>query len=51
MTGIPCPHAFSYILYNCVNLEDYVDEYYTVERYKKAYAPIMSFVSSSLVSG
>jgi hypothetical protein len=34
-------HAFSAILYDCDNLEDYVDECYTVETYKKAYAPII----------
>jgi hypothetical protein len=41
VTGIPCAHAFSAILYDCGNPEDYVDECYTVETYKKAYAPII----------
>jgi hypothetical protein len=41
VTGIPCPHAFAAILYNCGNLEDYVDECYTIEMYTKAYVPII----------
>ncbi|XP_059461899.1 uncharacterized protein LOC132190869 [Corylus avellana] len=41
ITGIPCPHAFCAILYDCGDSEDYVDECYTIERYKKAYAPII----------
>ncbi|XP_059436479.1 uncharacterized protein LOC132169463 [Corylus avellana] len=41
ITGIPCPHAFAAVLYNCGNPEDYVDECYTIKRYKKAYVPII----------
>ncbi|XP_059434802.1 uncharacterized protein LOC132167790 [Corylus avellana] len=37
----PCPHAFAAVLYDCGNSEDYVDECYTIETYKKAYAPII----------
>jgi hypothetical protein len=41
MTEIPFPNAFSAILYNYGNSEDYVDEYYTIRRSKKEYAPII----------
>ena len=41
MTGILCPHAFCAILYVCGDPEDYVDECYTIEKDKKAYAPII----------
>ena len=34
-------HAFATVLYDCENPEDYVNEYYTIEMYKKAYAPII----------
>jgi hypothetical protein len=37
ITGIPCSHAFSAILYDGGKLEDYVDDCYSVEKYKKAY--------------
>jgi hypothetical protein len=37
ITGIPCSHAFSAILYDRGNPEDYVDDCYSVEKYKKAY--------------
>lgn len=46
MTIILCSHAFSCILYDYGNLEDYVDEYYTIERYKKAYTPIIYTIPS-----
>jgi hypothetical protein len=36
MTGIPCVHACTPIQHICKNAEDYVDEYYSVEMYKKA---------------
>jgi hypothetical protein len=41
MTGIPCAHAVSGIWYFNANPEDYVDEWYTVEMYKKAYDEIV----------
>jgi hypothetical protein len=41
VTGILCPHAFAAVRYDCGNPEDYVDECYTIETYKKAYAPII----------
>jgi hypothetical protein len=41
MTGIPCAHVVSAILYFNANPEDYVDEWYTVEMYKKAYDEIV----------
>ncbi|GLT53725.1 hypothetical protein SLA2020_269780 [Shorea laevis] len=41
VTGIPCSHAFSAILYDGGDPEDYVDKCYTLEMYKKAYDPII----------
>jgi hypothetical protein len=41
MIGIPCAHAVCAILFDCGDLEDYVDEYYSLERYKKVYAPLI----------
>jgi hypothetical protein len=41
ITGLPCPHAVAAILYDCRDPEDYVDECFTIEVYKKAYAPII----------
>jgi hypothetical protein len=34
MTRIPCAHAVFAILIDCGDLEDYVDEYYSLEMYK-----------------
>jgi hypothetical protein len=31
ITGIPCPHAVATILYDCGDLEDYIDECFTIE--------------------
>jgi hypothetical protein len=36
-TRIPYPHAVAIILYDCGDPEDYVDECFTIEVYKKAY--------------
>ena len=41
MTGISCAHAISAIWYFNANPEDYVDEWYTVEMYKKPYDEIV----------
>lgn len=41
VTGIPCAHAISAIWYDNANPEDYVDDAYTVEMYKKAYDEIV----------
>jgi hypothetical protein len=41
MTGILCAHAMSAIWYFNANPEDYVDEWYTVEMYKKVYDEIV----------
>jgi hypothetical protein len=41
ITGISCPHAVAAILYDCGDPEDYVDECFTIEVYKKAYAPVI----------
>ncbi|GLT55231.1 hypothetical protein SLA2020_283720 [Shorea laevis] len=43
---IPCPHAFSAILYDCGNPEDYVYQFYSLEMYKKAYAPMIYLMPS-----
>jgi hypothetical protein len=41
MTGIPCAYAVFAIWYFNANPEDYVDEWYTVKMYKKAYDEIV----------
>jgi hypothetical protein len=46
MTGIPCVHAVSAILFDCGEPEDYVHEYYSIEMYKKAYAPLIYLMPS-----
>jgi hypothetical protein len=46
MTGIPCAHAHSAITFHEHKSEDYVDHYYSIEMYKKAYAPIIYPVPS-----
>ncbi|XP_021738189.1 uncharacterized protein LOC110704678 [Chenopodium quinoa] len=37
LTGIPCVHRFACILDKRVDLEDFVDEYYTKQKYMHAY--------------
>jgi hypothetical protein len=37
----PCVHACAAIRQSCKNAEDYVDEYYTLEMYKKVYDPVI----------
>ena len=41
MTGIPCPHAISAILFNSLKPKDYLHEYFSVEMYTKAYDPMI----------
>jgi hypothetical protein len=41
VTGIPCAHAHSTITFHRHKPEDYVDPCYSIEMYKKAYAPII----------
>jgi hypothetical protein len=41
VTGIPCAHAHSAITFHGHKPEDYVDSCYSIEMYKKAYAPII----------
>jgi hypothetical protein len=41
MIGIPCPHAISAILFNSTNPADYLHDYFSVEMYKRAYAPMI----------
>jgi hypothetical protein len=41
MIGIPCAHAVSAKLFDCGSPEDFVYEYYSLEKYKKAYIPII----------
>jgi hypothetical protein len=45
MTRIPCAHAVFAIWYFNANIEDYVDGWYTVEMYKKAYDEIVYQIS------
>ena len=46
LTGIPCWHAISAILFDGSAPEDYVHPYYTIETYTKAYEPIIYPVTS-----
>jgi len=46
MTGIPCAHAHSAIIFHGHKPEDYVDHCYSIEMYKKAYALIIYPVPS-----
>ena len=46
LTGIPCQHAISAILFDGSVPEDYVHPYYTIETYMKAYEPIIYPVAS-----
>ncbi len=46
MTGIPCAHAVSAILFHEGNIEDFVDHYYSKEMYLNAYEPIVYHVPS-----
>ena len=46
ITGIPCHHAISAILYQGGKIENYVDHCYTIEKYKKSYKPIIHPVPS-----
>jgi hypothetical protein len=41
MTGIPCVHACDAIRHSCKDAADYVDDFYSLEMYKKAYEPII----------
>jgi hypothetical protein len=41
MTSISCVHAVCAILFDYGEPEDYVHEYYSLEMYKKAYAPLI----------
>ncbi|XP_059435360.1 uncharacterized protein LOC132168246 [Corylus avellana] len=41
MTGIPCAYAMSAIWFFNANPKDYVDDWYTIEMYKKAYDDIV----------
>jgi hypothetical protein len=46
MTGIPCAHAHSAITFRGHKLEDYVDRFYSIKMYMKAYAPMIYSVPS-----
>jgi hypothetical protein len=46
MTGIPCPHAISAILYHSSKPEQYLHQYYSVQNYKMAYDPMIYPVPS-----
>ena len=41
LTGIPCPHAMCCILKDRKNVDEFVDGYYTKERYLKAYSHLI----------
>jgi len=38
LTGIPCRHALAVMREERLKVEDYVDDFYSLEKYKKAYA-------------
>jgi hypothetical protein len=46
MTGIPCAHAHSAITFHGHKPKDYVDHFYSIEMYNKAYAPMIYPVPS-----
>jgi hypothetical protein len=46
ITGIPCAHAHSAITFHGHKPEDYVDNYYSIEIYRKTYAPMIYAVPS-----
>ena len=37
LSGLPCAHAMAAMREHRVKVEDYVDDYYSIEKYKKAY--------------
>jgi hypothetical protein len=41
LTGLPCVHAIAFIGTRRVQLEDYVDPYYSVQMFKAAYASVV----------
>jgi hypothetical protein len=41
MTGIPCVHACAAIRHSYKDAADYVDDFYSLEMYKKAYEPVI----------
>lgn len=41
LTGIPCPHALCCIIKDRRNVEDYVHEWYTKEKYLNAYSHVI----------
>jgi hypothetical protein len=41
MTGIPCVHACAAIWHSCKDAADYIDDFYSLEMYKKAYEPVI----------
>ena len=42
LSGIPCPHAISALVFNQVKPEDYVHECYNIKTFKKIYNPIIN---------
>ncbi|XP_051149254.1 uncharacterized protein LOC127263974 [Andrographis paniculata] len=48
LSGIPCKHAISAISNQREEIQDYIDEYYSVETYIKVYAPAIMAVTSDL---
>ncbi|KAL0340357.1 UNVERIFIED_CONTAM: hypothetical protein Sradi_4552500 [Sesamum radiatum] len=49
ISGIPCKHAVSAIFNQNEMPEDYVHDYYTVDMYKKAYAPVIMGISGEML--
>ncbi|XP_051113719.1 uncharacterized protein LOC127239558 [Andrographis paniculata] len=48
LNGIPCKHVISAISNQREEIQDYIDEYYSVETYIKVYAPAIMAVTSDM---
>ncbi|KAL8481845.1 hypothetical protein ACS0TY_028114 [Phlomoides rotata] len=49
LSGIPCKHAISAIIHKRENVEDFVSDWYTVEVYKRSYAPFIKGITGSML--
>ncbi|KAL8515023.1 hypothetical protein ACS0TY_013927 [Phlomoides rotata] len=47
LSGIPCKHACSAIIHTRANIEDYVSDWYSVEVYKRSYAPSIKGINEA----
>ncbi|KAL8483715.1 hypothetical protein ACS0TY_026410 [Phlomoides rotata] len=49
LSGIPCKHAISAITHKRENIEDFVSDWYSVEVYKRSYAPSIKGITGSML--